>query len=127
MADTVLDSSAVMALLRDETGADRVQPCLAAGVISAVNFSEIISKLIDLGSSATVAVEVAQELDLKVLPLDATSAAAAGALREATRKRGLSFGDRACLALAAATGLPVLTADRAWAELDLGVEVVLIR
>ncbi|WP_236627700.1 hypothetical protein [Caulobacter sp. B11] len=43
------------------------------------------------------------------------------------RHRGLSLGDRACLALAMREKLPVMTADRAWSDLDLPVEVVLIR
>jgi PIN domain nuclease of toxin-antitoxin system len=48
-------------------------------------------------------------------------------MRPLTAKRGLSLGDRACLALAARTGLPVLTTDRAWSGLELGVDVRLIR
>ena len=38
-----------------------------------------------------------------------------------------SLADRACLALAMRLGLPALTTDRAWAELDLPVEVVVLR
>jgi PIN domain nuclease of toxin-antitoxin system len=46
---------------------------------------------------------------------------------EALQPFGLSLADRACLALAKQRGLPVLTADRIWQTLDLGVAVVLIR
>ena len=35
--------------------------------------------------------------------------------------------DRACLALAVRLGVPAVTADRAWAELDVGVEVIAVR
>jgi len=38
-----------------------------------------------------------------------------------------SLGDRVCLALARRRGLPVLTTDKPWADLDLGIEVRLIR
>jgi len=62
-----------------------------------------------------------------VVTFDAESAYAAAMLRDRTRQFGLSLGDRACLALGAARGLPVLTADRSWAELSIGVEVRLIR
>ena len=127
MAEAVLDSSAVLAFLRGETGADRVAPRLATSVVSAVNYTEIISRLIDFGSAADAAVLSARELNMQVRPLDALGAADAGALRATTKSRGLSLGDRACLALGKRLGLPVYTADRAWAELDLGVEVVLIR
>ena len=48
-------------------------------------------------------------------------------LRALTRAHGLASGDRACLALARRLGLPALTADRTWAELGLGISVVVIR
>ncbi len=60
-------------------------------------------------------------------PFDANQAVAAAALRAATRSHGLSFGDRACLALAQSTGLPVLTADRAWRGVGLDVDIEVIR
>lgn len=60
-------------------------------------------------------------------PFDTDLALRAALLRNSTRPYGLSLGDRACLALARREGLPVLTADRSWAKLDVGVEVVLIR
>lgn len=127
MADCVLDASAVLARLRGERGADIVQARASNALISAVNYAEVIGKLIDLGVSAEVAAATIGEFELAVVPFDEIDAARTGALRAVTRRRGLSLGDRACLALAERLGLPVLTADRAWADLDLGVEVVLIR
>ena len=66
-------------------------------------------------------------LRLRIVPFDEGHAYKAGSLRHSTRHVGLSLGDRACLVLAAAMSLPALTADRAWADLDIGVEVQLIR
>jgi PIN domain nuclease of toxin-antitoxin system len=37
------------------------------------------------------------------------------------------LGDRSCLALARSLGAPLLTADRAWQRIDLGIEIELIR
>jgi PIN domain nuclease of toxin-antitoxin system len=37
------------------------------------------------------------------------------------------LGDRACLALGLKTGWPVVTAERSWAECDVGVQVIRIR
>ena len=123
----VLDSSAVLTVINGEAGAERVEDALMGGSISAANFSEVLSKLVDRGRDDGDAVAVLDALPLTVLPLDAAQARRAGLLRRQTRKLGLSLGDRACLALAVELGLPVVTADRAWAELDLGIEVAVVR
>lgn len=67
------------------------------------------------------------ELDLSDVPFDIQQAYATGLLRAATRSHGLSLGDMACLGLAVQLVIPVITADRVWADLDLGVEVRLAR
>ena len=123
----VLDSSAVLTVINGEAGAERVEDVLMGGSISAANFSEVLSKLVDKGRDDGDAVAMLDALPLTVLPLDAAQARRAGLLRRQTRKLGLSLGDRACLALAVELGLPVVTADRAWAELDLGIEVAVVR
>lgn len=127
MAEAVIDASAVMALLRGEPGADRVEAYLPTGVISAVNVAEVVARLIDFGAAPEIALRALGGLQVSILPFDAAIALEAGVLRQSTRARGLSLGDRACLATAKVLGTAVVTADRAWAELDLGVEVVLIR
>jgi PIN domain nuclease of toxin-antitoxin system len=48
-------------------------------------------------------------------------------LRTDTRRRGLSLGDRACLALAETPGLPAVTADRHWAQPGLSIDIRPIR
>ena len=48
-------------------------------------------------------------------------------LRAATRAHGLSLGDRAYLATGLRLGQPVVTADRSWATIGVGVTVHLIR
>lgn len=64
---------------------------------------------------------------LEIAPFLASAAALAAALEPATRGRGLSFADRACLALGLARAQPVVTADGGWAGLDVAIEVHLIR
>ncbi|HEY8574360.1 type II toxin-antitoxin system VapC family toxin [Phenylobacterium sp.] len=127
MADVVLDASAVLARLLSEPGEEVVSSAVEGARVSAVNLAEVIARLIDRGVPVEAAVATTAELGIDVIPFDETAALRAGTLRASTRSLGLSLGDRACLALAEMVGLPVLTADRAWAELDLDVEVVLIR
>lgn len=123
----ILDTSAVLALLFDEPGHERVAPVIDEASISAVNLAEIVTKLIDLGYGDEDAERVVEAFLPSVMPFDVPLAIAAGAMRRGTRQHGLSLGDRACLALALSEAAPVLTADRAWTDLDIGVEVDLIR
>jgi PIN domain nuclease of toxin-antitoxin system len=44
-----------------------------------------------------------------------------------TENRGLSLGDRSCLALAIALKAPVYTTEQVWRGLDLGVVIHVIR
>ena len=126
MTEVVLDASAVLALLQGEAGDARVEPHLSGAKLSAVNLTEVAQRLNDQWPDDLVA-GVLAKLPCEVIDFDASLAVRAGLLRRLTRAKGLSLADRACLALAGREGLAVLTGDRAWAELDLGIEVVLIR
>ena len=120
MADGyVLDASALIGLLRDEPGAERVEAVLGEAIVSAVNYSEVVAKIVEWGGTAELAASILDPLYLDVVEFDRPQAVEAGRLRALTRRAGLSFGDRACLALAATRGLTVLTADRTWGALAL--------
>ena len=127
MTDCVMDASAILALVRSEPGADVVRFRIPRSVVSTVNVAEVGTKLVDWGMSSAGLRRVILNLGFDVRPFDADQAVAAAALRAATRGHGLSLGDRACLALARSTGLPVLTADRAWRGVGLDVEIEVIR
>jgi ribonuclease VapC len=126
----VLDASALLALFNDEPGADSVmqaleRPCL----LSAANHTEVLTKLLDKGLSPQDAATVMTSVELRIVAFDAAQSADAAWLRTATRKVGLSLGDRACLALARAEGAAVLTADKPWLQIAqaVGVQVACIR
>lgn len=123
----ILDASTVLAALRSEPGGQALWARLAGARISSVNLSEIVSKLIDLGSDPDTALQDVSALRLDVVPFDRETALLAGRLRADTRHCGLSLGDRACLALAIRESATALTADRAWVDLDLPCKVELIR
>ena len=127
MSEIVLDASALMAVLREEPGASAVEAVLDRAAISAVNLSEVQAKLVERGTAAKIAWSSLIDLDLDVVDFDVPQAKVAGDLRRLTRIQGLSLGDRACLALAQALGLPAMTADRAWAGLEVGIEIRTIR
>ncbi len=127
MTTHVADASAILAMLDREPGHERVAAELPATVMSTVNLAEIVTSLINKGIPAADARRTTESLEIETVPLDRELALAAGALREVTRSHGLSLGDRACLALGRHLALPVLTADRTWADLDVGIEIQLIR
>jgi ribonuclease VapC len=125
--DVVVDASAVLAFLQREPF-ERFDPDrLAHATISAVNFSEVLERLYSGGASHADADRLVNPLSLHVVPFDEVQAQAAARLRAATRRFGLSLADRACLALGLQRGEAVVTADRVWATLDVGIEVILIR
>lgn len=134
MSEAVLDASALLAYLQDEPGADAVEARLVAGAaISTVNWSEVLAKVAAAGAAAAQRLERLMrpggglmEL-LAIAPFLRRDAERAAALQALTRIRGLSLGDRACLALADRLGVPAVTADRAWIDLDIAVDVVRIR
>lgn len=127
MNDFVADASAIIALLVRETF-DRFDPAdLNGALISSVNLAEVLTRLPELGVPEDAAEGAVAELNLRVIAFNEAQARATARLRPATRGAGLSLGDRACLALGQTLGCTVVTADRAWARLRLGVEVALIR
>lgn len=127
MGKVVLDASAILVILNDEPGAADVAEMLEEAVVSAVNLSEVIGKLLETGMPRGEAEDALAGLGLEVRPFDEAAAWSAGALRQNTKKAGLSLGDRACLALARELGLPAVTADSAWTKAAPGVEVRLVR
>ncbi len=128
MTDWVLDASAILALLHRESGADRVaEALLDEAVMSAVNLSEVVAKLADLDRGEAEIQEALDHLGFDVIDLGESGAYESGMLRPETRGAGLSLGDRACLALARRLAAPAMTADRSWADLELGIVVTVIR
>jgi PIN domain nuclease of toxin-antitoxin system len=124
----ILDASAILALLQREVGSDQVSTAIAAGAaIGTVNLSEVVAKLAEAGMPQPVIHQAVDPLGLDVHAFDESLAYGAGSLRVATKQLGLSLGDRCCVALARALNLPLLTSDRAWGNLDIGIEVRVIR
>lgn len=127
MKETVLDATALLALLQEEPGAETVAEAIPQSSISAINLAEVVGKLVDSGMPEEAVRTALSGLGIEVIPFDEDLAYRTGLLRPLTRPYGLSLGDRACLALGQRLGRPVLTADRVWASLKVGVKVRVIR
>lgn len=122
-----LDASALLALLYAEPGHERVAAVFEECCVSAVNLSEVIARFVRDGHDPRAVLQRLADSGLEIVPFLAEDAALTAGLSARTRGAGLSLGDRACLALALARDIPALTADRSWRDLDLPIQVRLIR
>jgi len=123
----ILDASALLCLLQNEKGAERIAEVLPQAQIGAVNFSEAFGKLVEAGLDEGTVDSLIGSLQMQVIPFDREQARLAGSLRRTTRESGLSLGDRACLALASIQGAVALTCDKSWTRLEIGCRVELVR
>ncbi len=123
----VLDASSLLAFLHDEPGADRVWSVLSGAMVCAVNWSEVVQKSLRRQADIAGMRQEFAEAGVIFMPFTQEQAEIAALLWDKTRHHGLSLADRACLALALERKLPILTADRAWSELNLDMDIQLIR
>jgi ribonuclease VapC len=128
MNKIVLDASAILALLNDEPGAEKITPeLLSRATTSAVNLAEVQTILVREGGDPDESWALAVDPIPSVEPFTAEHARIAGTLIQKTTSLGLSLGDRACLALALALEAPVYTTDRLWKKLKLGIPIYFLR
>ena len=123
----MLDASALLALLHSEPGAEIVEGAVEGAAMSTVNWAEVYQRWLARGVDVTDLRADLEALGLQIVPLSVEDAEQAAELWSLTGQHGLSLGDRACLALARRLGLPALTADRAWLDVNSGVDVRAIR
>jgi PIN domain nuclease of toxin-antitoxin system len=123
----VLDASALLAFLQNEPGSDVVAKLLGGSLISTVNWCEVIQKSLAKDVDISGLSDDVAALGVSIQPYTLEQAETAGQLWLKTRTLGLSLGDRSCLALGLEQGFPVLTTDKAWRMLDIGLDIRVIR
>ena len=127
MSEVVLDASALLALLNQEPGAERIAAYLPGVAMSTVNLAEVVAKLAEVGMSELEIRRAINGLHIRLVPFDDEQAFQCGLMRPRFRHLGLSLGDRACLALANLLGAKALTTDSAWKNLRGGPRVEVVR
>ncbi len=123
----VIDASALLALLLKEAGHEKITERLNGSLISSVNFSEVLARLLRQQIAPREAAPRIAELGINVVAFDQEQATIAAEIREHARAAGLGLADCCCLALALHQQLPVLTADRIWKSLGLEIDIELFR
>jgi PIN domain nuclease of toxin-antitoxin system len=127
MSKLVIDASALLAVLLGEEPAKEIEKLIPSSVISSVNFSEVVAKLTDIDMPENKIREILESLPIEVYSFNKKQAYIAGLLRPLTKSKGLSFGDRACLSLGMLLKAPVVTMDRVWKNLNIGIEIRVLR
>jgi len=127
MSRSVLDASAVLAILFQERGCENLtDDILDTAVISAVNLAEAQTKLVRMGHDPDDAWNDASSI-APAEDFTPDQARTAGTLARATQTLGLSLGDRSCLALAMEMNAEVYTTEKLWKNLKLGIPIHVIR
>jgi ribonuclease VapC len=119
----VLDASALIAFLFQEPGADAVAAKLPGSIMSTVNMSEVVARSLERGLTMEFLDYQLDRLPLGIVSFDHNLAKLTATLKSQTKSHGISLADRACLALGLDRNLPVVTGDREWANLQLGVQL----
>ena len=126
----VFDSSAIIALLELEEGWTIVSDHLNNAIVSTINLAEVmtvISRKTVGDDVAGEAMKLLQNTFPHIVDFNQEQAVITAMFDSTTQEHGLSLGDRACLALAKSKNLPVLTADKIWGKLKVGVKIQMIR
>lgn len=122
-----VDSSALLAMMQDAPGGSLVGVKLHHSAISALNLAQVLEYCCEHGIEAEGMVENLIALGLRIEPFGLDDARKVAEITRATPGSSLGLSDLACLALAARLEVPALTADRSWLDLDIGVEVRVLR
>jgi PIN domain nuclease of toxin-antitoxin system len=115
----VLDASALLALIQNEKGADIIRPLLKRAVMSTINVAEVLTALQRVEIQPKDAIVSIRDVIQGIIPFDVEQAQCAAELQPYVRHKGLSLGDRACIALGQKIQAPIYTADKIWGELQL--------
>jgi PIN domain nuclease of toxin-antitoxin system len=127
MNEVILDSSALLALIKKEPGAEIVEKLIGNVIMSSINLSEVAATLLDSDMSVEECQECIEPFIEKIIAFGKEESFSTAALKKLTKHKGLSQGDRACISLGLSTGYPIYTADKVWAQLDLNCIINLIR
>lgn len=123
----VVDASVIIAVALGEPGSASAAPRLFGAQVNPVNLAESIIALVRRGLPRGSVERLLAALQFQLVPCDWALCQQAAEFHAATRPLGLSLADAFCLASAHRLDALLLTADRAWAPLQLGVEIEVIR
>jgi len=127
-ARVVLDSSALLALLQEKKGSELIQPLLENATMSSINVAEVLTALTRIHILPQEALLFISHMIKEIIPFDVEQTALVADLYAQGKEKGLSLGDRACIALGIKLKAPIYTADKIWGHLSIDrVDIRVIR
>jgi PIN domain nuclease of toxin-antitoxin system len=136
----VVDASFLVGIATQQRGAARFASLLSRSIVTSINFGETLYKLKQLSGTTAASTEaIFSNLGVSIEPVDLSVVRHFPHLKEVDDRhrksqesspdkgsKSLSLADIVCLGFSRARGLPVLTGDKHWLQLDsqlLGVSV----
>ena len=125
----LLDASALLAVIFNEAGGDRVREVADDCQIHAVNLAEVMRKMVAVGMPADEVIAQIEALNLDVVEeLGVKQVHEIARLAPEAKRLGLSIGDCVCLTTAECNDMVAVTAERRWPEINgRKVKILLIR
>ena len=121
-----VDSSVVLAILHEEGDWQNYAGSISGQYLASVNAAEIMVSLVQAGLTPDAAGQALRLLGMIIVPFDEQDAVTMAAMQPQLKALRLSLAARACLAFAKRRALIVLTTEKAWRNLDLGVKIEVV-
>ncbi|WP_342267542.1 type II toxin-antitoxin system VapC family toxin [Candidatus Tisiphia endosymbiont of Empis tessellata] len=124
----LLDTSAIIALLKQESGYKILEDVIASSALSSVNLSELVSVLTRSNIKENEIDTIITDIVPDIIPFSESISIKAGKLISLTKDYGLSLGDRACIATGSYYNMEIYTTDKIWLKLSdkLPVKIILV-
>ena len=123
----ILDASALLVLIYNEKADCDIGNYLSNSVMHIVNISEVLTVLYRDGMPVEIAEDMIKSMLPEIIYSSFKEASEAAQIKCANKKYGISSGDSFCLAAAKMHNYTIVTADKIWKDLDLNLEIILVR
>ncbi|WP_341748898.1 type II toxin-antitoxin system VapC family toxin [Candidatus Tisiphia endosymbiont of Sialis lutaria] len=125
----LLDTSAIIALLKKEPGYKILEDVIASSSIASINLSELVSVLTRSNIAENEIDIIVADIVPEIIPFCENIAIKTGKLSRLTKDYGLSLGDRACIATGCYYNMEIYTTDKIWLKVadNITTKIILVR
>ena len=124
---SLIDSSALLAVIYNERGMEKAQEYFENSYMSVVNASECFIVLNKNGMPFDIAQNLLESIISKFIPLEYNDAKIIAEVKNSNKDLGLSLGDSTCIAIGNKLDLQIITADKAWLQVQSKSKIICIR